>query len=832
MAKDYELIYKIGAEISKQFNASFANASASIREAAQSINDLNRKASNIDALVKQRDKTVELGKKYRDLAMSAKEMQDSIKKTARPSAEMVSAQSRLASKAEQARIEFDKNRTSLLRLSKQYDMQGVSVDKLLKKKEALISQAARLNKINSYQAKIESLTQKQQIRDTAGVNSIVMASAIGRRALDLASGPIKQAMAVEDSMAEIKKVVDFKEPDGLKKMQERLQDMSLRIPLTAEGLMQITAAAGQAGIAEKDLLQFTETAAKMGVAFDVTAQEAGEMMAKWRSGMNLTQEQAENLADATNALSNNNAALAKQVGEALKRYGALGKVAGLTETQVAAMAATMIGAGSEAEVAATGMNAFMRTLTKGGSMTNLQQAAFGNIGFDALQLQKDVQKDAPKMIFAVLDAIKTKLPKEMQMQYLTAMFGEEGARAMGPMLANTEKLKENFALVADKDNYADSMLKEFQSRSATTSNAFVLAGNAVSYFASAVGQPLLEPLKEVITKFVEIGKVVGDWMKANQKLVGAITKVTMTIGGMVIGFHAIRAAIMFSTSPFFAIAKIILLAQKNLVLLGPAISTVTTAFKTFAVASKAFLLSPLGLAVAGIAAAVAAGYLLYKNWDVISEKLSSLWSVFSEKFPGIASILTTTYESYIKPVVGNMIGVFQGVTDFISGVFSGNWERAWRGIVQTFSSVVGGMGALFKAPLNAIIDMINNAISGMNNMMSVKLPDWLPGGGKELGVTIPQIPRLAEGGVVSSPTLAMIGEGREPEAVMPLSTLPQLGNSLSPMPSVNVNFAPIINLSGSGNVAQDLQRGLKAGREDLKRELERLLNAERRLSYT
>jgi len=826
MSKDYELIYKIGAEISKQFSASFANASASIREAAQSINDLNRKASNIDALVKQRDKTVELGKKYRGFALSAKEMQDSIKKTINPAVEMINTQSRLVTKAEQARIEFDKNRATLVRLSKQYDLQGISVDKLLKKKEALINQAARLNRVNNYQAKIEKIGNDQRNRETAGVNSIVMASAIGRRAFDIASGPIKQAMAVEDSMAEIKKVVDFKEPDGLRKMQERLQDMSLRIPLTAEGLMQITAAAGQAGIGEKDLLQFTETAAKMGVAFDVTAQEAGEMMAKWRSGMNLTQEQAENLADATNALSNNNAALAKQVGEALKRYGALGKVAGLSETQVAAMAATMIGAGSEAEVAATGMNAFMRTLTKGGSMTNLQRAAFGNIGFDALQLQKDVQKDAPKTIFAVLDAIKTKLPKEMQMQYLTAMFGEEGARAMGPMLANTEKLRENFALVADKSNYADSMLKEFQSRSATTSNALVLAQNAVSYFASAVGQPLLEPLKEVITKFVEVGKVIGDWMKANQGLVRTLALATTAIGGTIIAFHAIRAAIMFSTSPFFAIAKIILVAQKNLVLLGPAISTATTAFKSFAIASKAFLLSPMGLAVTGIGAAVAAGYLLYKNWDVISEKLSALWTAFSEKFPGIASVLTTTYENYIKPVVDNIKGVFQGLTDFVSGVFSGNWERAWQGIVQTFSSVVGGMGALFKAPLNAIIDMINSAISGMNNMLSVKLP-----GVGEIGVAIPQIPRLAEGGVVSSPTLAMIGEGREPEAVMPLSALPQIGNSMSPMPSVNVNFAPVINLSGSGNVAQDLQKGLKAGKEDLKRELERLLNAERRLSY-
>jgi len=118
MAKDYDLIYKIGAEISKQFNASFANASASIRDAAQGINELNRKASNIESLVKQRDKTVELGKKYRDLALASKEMQDSKKNTANPCTEMINTQSRLATKAEQARIEFDKSRATLARVIK------------------------------------------------------------------------------------------------------------------------------------------------------------------------------------------------------------------------------------------------------------------------------------------------------------------------------------------------------------------------------------------------------------------------------------------------------------------------------------------------------------------------------------------------------------------------------------------------------------------------------------------------------------------------------------------------------------------------------------------
>ncbi len=77
-------------------------------------------------------------------------------------------------------------------------------------------------------------------------------------------------------------------------------------------------------------------------------------------------------------------------------------------------------------------------------MTELQASAFSNIGFDPKQLQRMCKTNAPKAILDVLEAIKVKVPKELQSQYLTAMFGEEGARAMGPLMVNTDLLRKNF----------------------------------------------------------------------------------------------------------------------------------------------------------------------------------------------------------------------------------------------------------------------------------------------------------------------------------------------------------------------------------------------------
>lgn len=122
-----------------------------------------------------------------------------------------------------------------------------------------------------------------------------------------------------------------------------------------------------------------------------------------------------------------------------------------------------------------------------------------------------------------------------------------------------------------------------------------------------------------------------------------------------------------------------------------------------------------------------------------------------------------TFRDYVGPIINSLEVVFLGLTSFISGVFSGNWRRAWFGVRQIFESIVSGLSHIFKAPLNFMIDGINKFLSGIGK---IKIPDWVPGvGGK--GFSIPRIPRLAKGGIVSASTIANIGEAGT-EAVIPL----------------------------------------------------------------
>ena len=171
------------------------------------------------------------------------------------------------------------------------------------------------------------------------------------------------------------------------------------------------------------------------------------------------------------------------------------------------------------------------------------------------------------------------------------------------------------------------------------------------------------------------------------------------------------------------------------------IATAATWLQSAAMAALNVAMGPIGLIIIGIAAAIGAGILIWKNWDKVVE-------VFKK---GIEAI---------KPV-------FETVRDFLTGALDslkGKWDKIWNGMGDTVKLVWDGI----KGYINLWIEALNFLIRGANQI-NIKVPNWVRVvGGKGFNFNIPEIPKLASGGIVRSPTLAMIGE-RGPEAVVPLS---------------------------------------------------------------
>lgn len=247
---------------------------------------------------------------------------------------------------------------------------------------------------------------------------------------------------------------------------------------------------------------------------------------------------------------------------------------------------------------------------------------------------------------------------------------------------------------------------------------------------------------------------------------------------------------------------------------------------TLANASKLLTVKFLAISAA-IAVAVAIGVLIYKNWDKIkakavelgakisevwgniktgvSEAVANLVSAFQSNFPLLSAYLSGWWES-VSAAWENVKAIFANIIDFVQNVFAGNWSAAWDNIVAIFGNVFGMIVNLAKAPINGVISAINWVLEKINSI-SVTIPDWVPGvGGKTLGFNIPTIPALAAGGIATAPTLAQIGEGGEPEAVLPLSKLAALLDEWTkPKPTPGggtggggetVVFSPVFNFYG------------------------------------
>ena len=138
---------------------------------------------------------------------------------------------------------------------------------------------------------------------------------------------------------------------------------------------------------------------------------------------------------------------------------------------------------------------------------------------------------------------------------------------------------------------------------------------------------------------------------------------------------------------------------------------------------------------------------------LISTILQPIMPILSAVANVITSVLGAAIQA-IQPIIQSLTSIFQGLIDFITGVFSGNWSQAWNGIVQVFGGLWDGLVAIVKAPINAVIGLINKAIGALNSI-SVTIPDWVPiVGGNTFGIDIPTIPMLAAGGFTDGVSIA------------------------------------------------------------------------------
>lgn len=508
--------------------------------------------------------------------------------------------------------DMNRKQRSLNQSIKEYGKQGLNVDRMRQRYEEnarqlgkLTAAQERLNRVKA--AGDENQSRKDDLRSQIG-ETVAGVISVGY--------PIKAAMEFEDKMAEVRKVVDA--PAGMDsktyfgQLGEQIKQLSTQIPMTASEIGDLVAAGGQSGIASNELIKFAEAAGKMGVAFDISAEEAGQKMAEMKSAFRMTLPDVIELGDKINALSNSGAASASDVMDIVQRIGPLGEVANLASGQIAALGSTLRGMGVQNEVAATGIKNLMLTLTAGAMATKSQKAALAQLGLGSKQVAGSMQKDSRATITSILKRIKM-LDKVHQPEVLNALFGKEVVGSIAPLLNNMGELQKQFDLVADKTQYAGSMQKEFESRAATTSNSLIIFRNWLNRIAITIGSTVLPQINQLIKASFPYLEIVSTLIANHPQLVQGVIAVSAAI-------VALRVASLAGGYAFATVNGYWLAGQRALAGLRMGFTLATVSARGF---NLALIANPIGAVIAVIAAGA---LIVYRNWDLVKSFFIEMWA--------------------------------------------------------------------------------------------------------------------------------------------------------------------------------------------------------------
>ncbi|EPS8278307.1 phage tail tape measure protein [Campylobacter jejuni] len=542
-----------------------------------------------------------------------------------------------------------------------------------------------------------------------------------------------EAISFESAMADVRKVVNFDEGDDIKKMSADILKMSQTLPVTANELAAIAAAGGQIGLGSKDVREFTNLVTKMKVAFDMSAEDVGDSVAKIKNILGISLKDMEDLGDSINNLSDNSASKAREIIDVMKRTAAAGKQIGFTKEQIAALSSSFISLGKGPEVAGTAINSLYRVLATADNMGTKTESAFAKLGISGAFLKQASFDDPQKALDMFLQRI-SKLDQKEQMGVLVDIFGREFADDMATLVGGLDTYKEALKNAGDEAKKG-SLQREFDTRAATTENSIILMKNAFNSLAINLGSVFLPAIS-----WVSAG--ISYLVNSITYITGLVPGLNGVLGGLIATFLLAKPAVLA-----YAIAKnylkdctillksaliktrIHLLAFRNSCILSNITlkaKTVTTTIYTTSLKALSFVLgglnkvfkavaigirvlsvammsNPIGLILGGIA--IVAG-LIIANWDKVKSWFKSFIEWLKPVWEPIYNV--------IKAVFDKCALVFTSFKDIIMSVASPLAEflnSIWQSVGDFFYSIFGSLFDWFASKLSWVGDMISS-ISG------------------------------------------------------------------------------------------------------------------------
>ena len=544
-----------------------------------------------------------------------------------------------------------------------------------------------------------------------------------------------------------------------------------------DGMYQVISAFGDS----KDAMGILETSAKAAAAGNATTTDSVNLLSAVMKGYNdVSEESAQKAADLSFATVRLGQTSFSELASSIGKVVPLSSALNIQQEELYGVFATLTGVtGSTAEVATQ----YKAVLS--GLMTP----------------SKDMAASLKKLGFSTADAAIKSLGFQGTLEALKGtVHGDE--QAMAKLFSSTEAQTAVLAMCGAQSENLTNKTAEMYTATGAANTAFEKQTNTLDYdiqmiknlganFLTEIGTkiiPYVKDLADAALPRVQSGLeaagsyVIGTLIPAAQQAAQWVSEHRVLLIALGAGITAAVIAYKVATTA---------MAAYNAAMAIYKVVCAASATGTFTLAGAMTALNlPMLAVVAAIGLVVAAGVLLYNNWDLVKEKAGEFGT-------GVVSIFK---------------GMANGVIGFINGIIGG----------------------------------VNQMISAINGI-SLTVPSWVPVvGGQKIGFslgTIPTIPALAAGGIATAPTTALIGEGAEPEAVLPLSKLADMikgylalnrGSQQSGGAGTGgdvIHFSPTMYFTSSAN-AQEVKQATRLSFEEFKKFYRQLKAEESRKGFT
>ncbi len=541
----------------------------------------------------------------------------------------------------------------------------------------------------------------------------------------LGVGAVKAAVDFESAFAGVRKTVDATESE-FQYFSDEIRNMSKDIPAAATEIAKVAEAAGQLGIKNDAILGFTRTMTDMGVATNMSADEAATALARFANITKMSQQDFDKLGSTVVGLGNNFATTESEIIEMSLRLAGAGAQIGMSEADILGLATALSSVGIQAEMggsalsrvmvrmqvaASTGLGQ-MDELTKktGMSLRELQMLAANN-SMDFTSLADSLgmtNKEMKNIVNAGLDLENFAKVAGMTSKQFKEMFEKDAVGAIGSFvngLGNAEQAGESAINMLQEMGITEILLRDSLLRAGNANELFAesidvankawgenvaLANEAEQRYKTTESQLIILKNKlvdlgitlgNILIPFVlKMVELVEPWIEKFANLSEKTQKTILVLGGLA---AAIGPVLIVGGALISSIGTIISAVGGLSMAIGVA-GGATTAFG----ATLSLITGPIGWAIGAIALLTAGGIALYKNWDTIVEKNPQLLASFAALAPPVVLVVGAikTMQDAMTPAIEQADLFGEGVSEATQKALGGYLELS-DGVSKTLSEV-------------------------------------------------------------------------------------------------------------------------------------------------